>query len=150
MAREVDMSILDEDDRNAAVIEIQAGSDLSQKDVMETRQWLLRRDLLPDNVYLMVVSQDTGFLWNRTAPKDTNFPPDYEFPMQGVVSRYFPSLKSSDERLWDVVLETVIYQWMLDLSAELRDANDTPENIIAPSGFLEALKVGDILTKARV
>lgn len=136
---EPDIIVRNTKGQNVLTVEVRAARDFSRDFASDFRQQLAANDMLVEARYLLIASQETGYLWANLVSKPSFTQPDYEFPMDEIINRYFPSLQIGG-RLRNETLTLVIFQWLLDLSVQNRTANDYPESIFASSGLLEALK----------
>jgi hypothetical protein len=94
--------------------------------------------------YFMVVSQETGFLWDqRTLPPDPAPLPTTEFPMAPVVEHYLPSFVGGP-RLRGSQLELAVQQWLSDLAWNAEDRPRAPDATLARTGFMELVRGGRV------
>jgi hypothetical protein len=113
----------------------------------EAAQWIYDRQLVNyqrSAPYLLLVSQDHGYLWNSTAKPGQ--PPAFVFPMAPVIRRYAPDLGAND-RLLGSQLDLVMGQWLSELSVGLV-GNTEAEKALQSAGVIAALQGGDIRLEA--
>jgi hypothetical protein len=97
--------------------------------------------------FFLVVSQETGFLWDqRSLPPDLRPLPTAEFPMAPVVERYLPSFVGGP-RLSGSQLELAVQQWLWDLAGGVQDRPREPDVALAETGFLEMVRGGRVSTE---
>lgn len=113
----------------------------------------LRRNLVHSGVpsqvpYFMLLSQDVGFLWKGTKSENLDEPPAYEFPMDKVVRRYLEL--EDNRRIYGVVLELLVQQWLNDLTTSSQEPTEEPEKTLALSGFNESIKGATVVTEENI
>jgi hypothetical protein len=97
--------------------------------------------------FFLVVSQDTGHLWDQESlPPGDVPPPTVEFPMRPVVERYLPSLVNNG-RLSGSTVELAVTQWLWDLANEDENRPREPEAVLAKTDFLRLIKGGRVSTE---
>ena len=97
--------------------------------------------------YFMVISQETGYLWDQRARRpDPVELPTTEFPMGPVVARYLPSFVG-DGRLSGSQVELAVQQWLWDLAGDVEDRPHEPDAALAATGFLEFIRGGRVSTE---
>lgn len=65
--------------------------------------------------------------------------------MDKVVSRYIK--QKPGERLYEPVLDLVVYQWLLDLTIDTQKPLEEPEKTLALAGFNDSIKGAKIITE---
>jgi len=124
-----------------ALIEVRNRQNLTLEVAMELQQDLLdyfsglRDGLVP---YFLMLSQETGFLWDLRKQQRGDDPPICVFPMQDVVAQYWPNLLPH-ERLRGSELELVVFQWLSDLANGRKTMNQKVEYALAQTDFLQAI-----------
>ena len=94
--------------------------------------------------FLLIVSQDVGFLWDqRVQPLDLVAPPVVQFSMLPVIQRYLPSF-SDGRRLGGAQVELAVIQWLSDLANGIEDGTKEAEASLARSDFLKAIQGGHV------
>jgi hypothetical protein len=144
-----DLLVRRQDGKPVAVIEIKNSLNLSRDVAAEMRRNLLDYGLQPSAPYFMLLSQDTGFLWNGVDEDGAEAQPEYEFPMESIVARYLRT-PNSNVRLRGPQLELLVLQWLLDLTNGSLQVTDEPEKSLALSGLLDSLKGADIELESRI
>ncbi len=92
--------------------------------------------------YFLLLSQQRGYLWERSGRSGGALMPTVEFPMGPVMTRYAPTLHHG-ERLRGRELDYVVLQWLVDLatgSSDNRDGVGEPDTVLADAGFLAAIR----------
>lgn len=128
-----------------AVVEVKNRQNLSRDIATAFRRNMLVHGLLSQTPYFLLASQDTGFLWKEAKEENLDSPPNYEFSMDKVVSRYIK--QRPGERLYESVLDLVVFQWLLDLTMDTHKTLEEPERTLALAGFNEAIKGAKIITE---
>lgn len=133
--------LITNDSRRIAAVEIKNLADLSRDRAIWVRHSLLAHGLLPHTPYLLVVSQDRGFLWHDAPASNPDAPPDYEFSMRDVLSRRFPAALIT-ERLRESELATLVYAWLSELTWDGNGELDESIAGLRREGFLDAIHHG--------
>jgi hypothetical protein len=132
----------------AALVEVKNLADLTADEAAVIRWNLVmygRVNWSP--AFIMVVSQDRGFLWDqRLQPPSFTRPPTAEFPMTQVVEFYLPSF--AGRRLMGSQLELGVRQWLWDLANDMEQRPMGPEEALANSGFLDVIRGGRVSSES--
>lgn len=139
----LDILIKDPDGYPIAVVELKNRQNLSRDVATEIRRNMLARGLPSRVPYFLLLSQDVGFLWKELVDPDAQ--PTYEFPMNNVVTRYLK--EDSERRLYESILELIVFQWLNDLATNPGNVDQEPEKTLALSGFSQSIKDATILTE---
>jgi hypothetical protein len=115
---------------------------------MELRHNLIEYGIPARVPYFLLLSQDIGFLWKDGSQATGDSPPDYEFPMDKVVTRYLK--ETSERRLYESILSLIVFQWLNDLVNDPENADEEPEKTLALAGFNQALKNATVLTEENI
>ena len=91
----VDLLVLGSDGRLVAAVEVKNLPDLSPDVAVELRRNLVEHGTARDAPYFLLVSQDRGFLWQRSEDDDLDARPNVEFPMSPAVARYLSDTDAS-------------------------------------------------------
>ena len=110
--------IEDSDERIIAAVEAQSRLDMSKDLATYVRSFMLDYGISPHIPYIMVLSQDRGFLWKDDPSINRDRPPDYEFPMDSVIARFAKS--DPGKRLIKWGLEDLVLHWLTNLSSNPR------------------------------
>jgi hypothetical protein len=121
-----------------AVVEIKNMPDLSRDLATIMRRNSMTYGLLPQTPYFLLLSQDKGYLWKEAWREGPETPPNYEFPMDKVVTGYLK--KEPEERLYNRELKYLALEWLNDLADGRRKAIEEPEKTLAQAGFNETIK----------
>lgn len=143
-----DILIRDPEGYPIAVVEVKNIQNLSRDMAMELRHNLIEYGIPARVTYFLLLSQDIGFLWKELKHLDPDAPPNYEFPMDKVVTRYLK--EDSERRLYGSILELIVFQWLNDLATNPGTGDEEPEKTLALSGFIESIKDATILTEESV
>jgi hypothetical protein len=133
-----DLVIRDTKDDPLAVIDVVNFPGFSREEAIELRQRMLDHGLPAHLPYFLLLTQDVGFLWKDTEKDQLNVPPNYEFPMNGLVQRYEKEI--SQRRLYRWELEFLILQWFAHLRASSEPDTEEPELTLVQSGLRELIK----------
>src|SRR5436305_15061712 len=143
-----DILIRDPEGYPIAVVEVKNIQNLSRDVAMELRHNLIEYGIPARVPYFLLLSQDVGFLWKESNHLDPDAPPNYEFPMDKVVTRYLK--EHTERRLYESILGLVVFQWLNDLVINPGNKDEEPEKTLALSGFIESIKDATILTEENV
>ncbi len=135
-----------------ALVEIRNRQNLSLDVAMELQQDLLdyfsglRDGIVP---YFLMLSQETGYLWDLRKQQRHNNPPISVFPTHDLMTRYWPRREPTD-RLTERSFAILVFQWLVDLTDERLKATQEPEKSLAASGFLAAMHNAQVTREERV
>ena len=121
-----------------AMVEVKGRRGMSRDAAVEIRSSMLERGLPAHIPYFLLLSPDVGFLWKDDPSLNAETPPDYEFPMMGVITRY--SEGEPEKSLHWSVLEYVVLEWLVDLRAKPQEMMGEPDKTLARAGFTDALQ----------
>ena len=133
-----DILIRNPEGQPVAVVEVKNIQNLSRDEAMELRRDLVSYGVPSQVPYFLLLSQDIGYLWKESRLDTINTPPTYEFPMDGVISRY--SERKPGQRLYATELELLILQWLTNLSTKPQKNTEEPESTLARAGFSDSIK----------
>jgi len=140
-----DILIRDDQGYPLAVVEIDNMQDLTRDEARELRHNLIDYGIPSRVPYFLILSQDVGFLWKESKPENLDTPPDYEFPMNNVMSRYWK--RNPKERLYGVVFEYIVLQWLTDLAEKPQQETEEPETTLALTGLIESIRGATVLAE---
>jgi hypothetical protein len=132
-----DLVIRDTKDDPLAVIDVVNFPGFSREEAIELRQRLIDYGLPAQIPYFLLLTQDIGFLWKDTKRDQLDVPPNYEFPMDGLVRRY--GKDGSQRRLYRWELEWLILRWFAHLRASSEPDTEEPELTLVRSGLRELI-----------
>ncbi len=133
-----DIVIRSSDGSPICVVEIKNLENLSRKDALVLRRNMIAHGMLANATYLMIISQDRGFLWKESRRKSPNASPKLEFPMPDVVARYLPQI-TSQNRLRGSELELIVLGWLNELATH-PIVDTEPEKSLDDIGFTKDIK----------
>jgi hypothetical protein len=143
-----DLVIKDKKDDPLAVIDVVNFPGFSREQAIGLRRRLIDYGLPAQLPYFLLLTQDIGFLWKDTEKDQLDVPPNYEFPMDGLVQRYEKA--SSQRRLYRWELEWLILQWFAHLRASSEPDTEEPELTLVRSGLRELIKDVSLLPDEEV
>lgn len=130
--------IEDSDEKLIAAVEAQSRRDMSEDLAIYTRSRMFEFGLSTHIPYIMVLSQERGFLWKDDLSIHGDRPPDYEFPMDSVITRF--SKGGLGGMFTKSILEWVILHWLTNLSFKPEEmGGGEPEETLARAGFTNAI-----------
>lgn len=143
----VDLLVVGATGHPILAVEVKNSENLSLDDGIVLRRNLITHGLLDHVSYFLLVSQETGFLWNQKESAGVDAHPIGEVAMEPVVQRYFPGLEPT-ARLRGPELELIVLQWLTDLADERVAVTAEPERSLAAAGLLAAIRGADALIPA--
>ncbi|HEY7023222.1 MAG TPA: hypothetical protein VH349_19035 [Ktedonobacterales bacterium] len=138
-----DILIKDHNDEPIVAVEVKNRQNLTPEIATTLRRNLIFHGFVPRTPYFLLLSQDVGYLWKDAALADPLAPPDYQFPLDNVLSRYLKS--ESPRRLYGSELELVVAQWLIGLTLEQGDPTEEPEITLRSAGLDQAIRGGSVL-----
>jgi hypothetical protein len=138
-----DLLITDYTGNPIAVVEVKSRDQLPVNVATEIRSNMLKRGLPAHVPYMLLLTQDEGYLWKGSERPNPDAPPLYHFPMKSVISRY--SLREPEQRLYPTELELLVLHWLTNLIAKKQEYAEEPEKTLAQAGFNDSIKDGIVL-----
>ena len=126
-----------------ALVEVANPHYLSRDVATEIHRSIMKRGLPRHVPYFLLLSQDKGYLWKDLNDENQDTPPNYEFSMNNVVSRY--AAEKPNRRIYTEVLEFLVLQWLTTLADSEQNGGEEPENILSLSGFNDSIKGATVL-----
>jgi hypothetical protein len=144
-----DLMVRDGQGTPIALVEIKNLPDLSVDGASAVLRNLLTHGLAkPPARFLLIVSQETGYLWDQEDwDVSTGGQPAAAFRMGDVVNRYLPSL-AGNRRLSHSQLELAVSQWLWDLANGSEDRPIEIESELDQTAFLDHIRGGRVTTLA--
>jgi len=127
-----------------AIIEVKNKKNLTSEAALFHYRNMMDYGLVEKAPYFLMISQDTGFLWDDLESGIISSNPKLEFVMRDVVSRYLPNL--GEDRLSGSELEFLVIQWLMDFIGLASVAQTEPERSLADIGFREAILGGVVVS----
>lgn len=110
----VDILVTDSEMQPIVIVEVKNQESLAREDAVRLFRDLTSYAALPAAPFVLIVSQDNGYLW-----KDPLFtaevPPPLEFPLGEVVGRYVPA-SCPPRRLRPQEVQIAVARWLLHLA----------------------------------
>jgi hypothetical protein len=127
-ASQADILVYGSATRPLAIVEVKNLGHLSLPQAMDIRQAMIESDAASvAEPYLLVVSQESGYLWQPRQRSTDDGRPDLRFTMRDVLREYLTE-RELDGHLRGAELELAIMQWLSDLSGGrgLQPSNQAP------------------------
>ena len=142
-----DFMLIDPERYPIAAIDVKNFPDFSKESAMRLRRSWSEYGYKPRTPYVLILSQDKGYLWKQPEQADPSAYPAYEFSMHEIVKRY-----KADPAKWmdSMILEMLVHQWLFDLTFFPREADEEPEKTLALSGFKDAVKGATIVLENEI
>jgi hypothetical protein len=125
-----DLSIRDNRGWVVALVEAKNPIDLTPEWAVEIMERILTQSQLRGVRYLLVASQDWGYLRDLSVPNPPQSPNATRFDMRPIIEAYTRAAPPS-RRLRHEELKLTLFQWLLDMTlggqTEWRPSADTPE-----------------------
>ncbi len=137
------ITIEDYNESPIAAVEITSLPNVEPDEAIKIRSNMLERGLPAHIPYLLLLSQDIGFLWKDDPSLKADSSPNYEFPMDTVMARY--SKKPPEQRLYTGELEYIFLLWLMDLRAQPQEMTEMPDKKLTDVGFTDAIHRAMIL-----
>jgi hypothetical protein len=138
-----DLVIQNDEGDPIALVEVANPSHLSRDRATEIHRNIMKRGLPKHVSYLLLLSQDKGYLWENPDRESEEAPPDYEFSMDEVINRY--RTEQMSRRLYTEVLEFLVFQWLMSLANSEQESSEEPEKTLSLSGFNKSIKGATVL-----
>lgn len=141
-----DMIVRASDGQPVLAVEAKNVRNLGEEEAIALRQHFLEGGTFFRLPYFLLVSQDRGYLWKGGRKATDDARPVREFPMQGVVKRYFPD-ESDPFHLHEEVLEILVQQWLNILTIKGHASDGEAEQALSSAGVLNKIKGGSVETQ---
>jgi hypothetical protein len=126
------------DEKLIAAVEAHSRQNMSEDLATEIRSAMSEYGYSAHIPYIIVLSQDRGFLWKNDPSLNGERPPDYEFSMDSVIARF--SKSEPGKRLIKWGLEDLVLHWLTNLSFKPEEmGKGEPEDTLARAGFTDAI-----------
>lgn len=131
-----------------AAIEVKNRPALGASDAKTYRRNLFAHAILTKPIdYVLVVSQDVGYLWGPSKKDDLDADPDVRFDMTPILARYGVA-PGSPRRLYGEQVELFTSSWIRELVNREGPATSEPERTLERVGFAAAVRRGTVLVEA--
>lgn len=134
----MDLLIENEKGNLVAAVEVKNLPNITREEAMQIRRDLIDYEYLSPVPYFLLLTQDVGFLWDKSVTSDPNALPTYEFPMHNVVARY--NHEEPKKWLYGPNFELLVLQWLNNLTEKPQQNSEEPEKTLALSGFNDSIK----------
>ena len=131
-----------------AIVEVKALNGASVQTATRYMRNLLAHGVAPLARYVLLITADTGYLWQTPEEVLHESAPSLTFPMRRIVQHYLPSGDGSTP-VRDLVLEATVKAWLSDLVDGIV-VDDEVTSILRESGFLDAVRGGLVNAQALV
>ena len=148
MAATSDIVVHGADESLLALVLIRNWNPFSAEDAVGVHRDLIARgEISPWARFVLIVSQETGYLWRQDRlehPDDA--PPLVSFPMTPVIERYLPSFVN-DRRLTRFEMRMPLTQWLWAMAIGFDDRPGATEDALnAKTDFVQLMKGAKIKT----
>jgi hypothetical protein len=131
-----------------AVAELWNRPDLSPEEAARVHAFVIDEGYSAQASFVLVLSQDRGYLWRGASAQQPDAPPDVAFDMRPIVARYLPDLEPQD-RLRHSELSLIAQGWLGALAIGERGPDDEPERALADTGLIATLRRGRVTAAPR-
>jgi hypothetical protein len=149
MSFRADLAIHSPDGHLIALVEVKNIERFDHAAALGIRQNLTTYSSLPEAPYLLLVSQDQGYLWSSQPDQTSDSTPMIEFSMQPVMQRYYAN-GANLQRMSGSQLEYVVFQWLTELAWSRESSIESQAVPLHDSVFAEAIRGGRVLMEAIV
>lgn len=135
-----DIVISDRFGTPVAIIEVKALNGAGTHTATRYLRNLLAHGVVPQARYVLLITQDTGYLWTTPEAVLREAIPALTFPMDRITQHY---LRSQDGRapIDDLVLEPIVRLWLSNLADGIT-VDDAVTSSLQRAGFLNAVRNG--------
>ncbi|HKW21494.1 MAG TPA: hypothetical protein VJO13_08980 [Ktedonobacterales bacterium] len=123
-----------------ALVEIKNAKSFPIEFAASLAEQMLEDGALAEIPYLLVVSQDIGFLWRDARAEAVTAADAIQFDMVHVLDRYLHG--DNSRRLVEDELVLRVQQWLIELSLGRVSVTSEPDRTLAALGFLNAIRGG--------
>lgn len=135
-----DIVIHDRSGTAVAVIEVKALSSVGVQEAASYLRNLFAHGVVPSARFVLLITPDKGYLWPTPEAVLRESAPSLTFPM-GRIVRHYLSAESASMPVRDLVLESVVKQWLSDLADGI-EIDESVTRSPRESGFLDAVRDG--------
>lgn len=97
--------------------------------------------------FLLIASQDRGFLWDERRGSGPDAKPDYEFLMDTVVRKYVPRTGGQD-RFGHAQFEIIVASWLSDVAMGVIDDTLDATVSLTESGLADVMRGASLEVEA--
>lgn len=142
MRYEPDITVRDSDHNLVAIVEVKAMQKLLTGQAGDIHRNYINSVSKPSAPNFLLILQDVGYLWIEDDLHAEGVP-NFEFNMKDVFKDYFdPPHYAESSR--GQTLEYAVFRWLLDMRANNRRRKTQADEILADSGFVDAIRNADI------
>lgn len=141
MQYQPDIVILDRSGAAVAIVEVKALSGAGVQSGTLYLRNLFAHGVVPYARYALLITPHEGYLWSSPEEVLQQSAPSLTFPMGRIVRHYLPSEDGNSMPVRDLVLESIVKQWLSDLADGI-DVDDSVTSSLRESGFLNAIRDG--------
>lgn len=141
-----DILIIDRDGNPAVAVEVKNREHLSPDIARVLRRNLVVHGYTLSTPFFLLLSQDNGYLWKNATTQQIDISPDYQFPLDNVISRYLKS--EPKRRLSGEELELLIVQWLIGITLEHLEPSQEPDSTLVSAGLDTAIRGGQVIAEA--
>jgi hypothetical protein len=143
-----DIVISDPSGAAIAIIEVKALNGAGIQTATRYLRNLLAHGVAPNARYILLITPDTGYLWQTPEAVLHESAPSLTFPMDRIIQHYLPS-SGGPTPVRDLVLQSIVRQWLSDLADGISVDHEV-SRILHDSGFLGAVRNGSVNAQAPV
>ncbi len=145
MAIEPDVLVVNATGWPIAAVEVKNRPALGVADAKTYRRNLFAHGVLSQPIdFVVIVSQDKGYLWGPTKKDDLGADPDMVFDMAPVLERYGVST-GGPRRLYGAQLELFVSSWLREMANGAAPPSTDAERALEKSGLAAEIRSGRII-----
>lgn len=137
-----DFRVVGRDGKPIAIVELKNRRGLSPQIAATYRRNLVAHEAVGDAPYLLILSQDRGYLWKDVSSGVLDAAPTAAFSMASVIQRYVGNLQN--RWLFQTEFGLLVLQWLEDLASGRVDSSVEPERSLRQTGFSDMVLGGRI------
>lgn len=139
-----DLVIFDRAGAPAALVEVKSLSSSVETATRYLRN-LFTHGMTPLAQFVVLVTPETGYIWETPEAILRELPPAFTFPMARITRHY---LRPDDlDPVRERILESIVTQWLSDL-ADGKSVDDEVTSILQHAGFVAAIRGGLVASPA--
>lgn len=147
--KELDIVVFDKNNNINIITEVKGFDKLSEAKALAIKNDILTEKLIDSTKYILVVSQENGYLWDVEECSDYKARPLLAFSTKEIVNRYLSDLQS-ERKLKHDELEMIFKQWFYTININNEKPEDLLNDIGLPKKFIDIIRDGYIMSEVTI